>query len=570
MREAIDNKIIIFKVIFGLFVLVWSFNVLNVGFYVDENGLLTIYKGFYQGQRLFTDSWEALQTGGILAYPLLALYYQVLAPLFAGVGINIGLVLYMRIVYTICRLLVSVYLYFTIRKTVYEDGAFAASIFYYMFVMGWKNFSYKSYCDLAIILLICFFIRYHETKKSWYFIFAGIATCVAILAYPTMIIMAFAISVILIVGIYRNEIQKQSLIIYLATCFVIGVAIVVYIQCTSGLENVISQIGYLGDQDYEHGILYRIGMLLLSYLVFAIIAYFPVFVVAIIRRFRYLSDLAEGLFFTVYWFVFMVGICCLRLNSVSNSRFVYALLILLFWFPYFVHEKKENVFTKIGAYNNSNDNEYYVLWIMFIVSIVAQFAWSLSTNQDISVPGHMVIYVVIADILIIVRNKEYMAGLVVLVNLVALFFMGFWVPEHNGGYEDVLSLRYMVTEGELKGIILLPEDYDANEICYRLVSENVPEDSRLLVAFGSNSTGYLNSDAKQGTYTVFARTQLNTKLLDYYEINPDNQADYVLIDRGNPKYERFQEFDTGKYLLDTYTNIVAEEGNFVLLSKGVD
>ena len=174
MREAIDNKKIIFKVIIGIFVLVWSFNVLNVGFYVDENGLLSIYKGFYQGQRLFTDSWEALQTGGILAYPLLALYYQVLSPLFASAGINIGLVLYMRIVYTICRLLVAIYLYFTIKKTVYEDGAFAASIFYYMFVMGWKNFSYKSYCDLAIMLLICFIIRFQETKKNWYFIFAGI------------------------------------------------------------------------------------------------------------------------------------------------------------------------------------------------------------------------------------------------------------------------------------------------------------------------------------------------------------------------------------------------------------
>ena len=139
MREAIDNKIIIFKILVGLFVLVWSFNVLNVGFYVDENGLLTIYKGFFQGQRLFIDSWDALQTGGILAYPLLALYYYVLAPLFASTGINIGLVLYMRIAYTVCRLLVAIYLYFTIKKTDYEDGAFAASIFYYMFVMGWKR-----------------------------------------------------------------------------------------------------------------------------------------------------------------------------------------------------------------------------------------------------------------------------------------------------------------------------------------------------------------------------------------------------------------------------------------------
>ncbi|WP_405373878.1 glycosyltransferase family 39 protein [Pseudobutyrivibrio sp.] len=567
MLEAIDNKKIIFKVIIGIFVLVWSFNVLNVGFYVDENGLLSIYKGFYQGQRLFTDSWEALQTGGILAYPLLALYYQVLAPLFAGAGFNIGLVLYMRIVYTICRLLVAIYLYFTIRKTVYEDGAFAASIFYYMFVMGWKNFSYKSYCDLAIMLLICFIIRFQETKKNWYFIFAGIATCVAILAYPTMIIMAFAITALLIVGIYRNEIQKQCLAFYIITCFVIGIAVVVYIQCTSGLGNVINQIGNLGDQDYENGLLYRLGVLLVSYLVFAVIAYLPICAIAIIRRFRYVSEVAEAIVLTLYWFGFLAAVCLVRISSVSNSRFIYAILILFFWFPYLAFERKDNEFTRIGAYNNTNSDELYVLWVMFAVSAVSQFVWSLSTNQDITVPGHMAVYVVVADILIITRNKELLAGLVGLINFVALFFMGFWVAEHNGGYEDVLSLRYMVTEGELKGIILLPEDYDANEICYRLVTENLTEDDRLLVAFGSNSTGYLNSNAKQGTYSVYARTQLNTKLIDYYKINPQNQADYLLLDKGNPKYERFLEYETGKYLMETYSTIVAEDGNYVLLSK---
>ena len=567
MFESVDNKRIIFRVIIGIFVLIWSFNVLNVGFYVDENGLLTIYKGIYQGQRMFTDSWEALQTGGILTYPLMALYYQVLSPLFVANGINIGLVLYMRIAYMICRLLVAVYLYLTIKKTAYEDGAFAASIFYYMFVVAWKNFSYKSICDLAIMLLICFWIRYQETEKCRFFVWAGLATCVAILAYPTMIIMAVAVSVVLIIGIYRNEIEKKSLIAYLVTCFVTGGLFVLYLQLTSGLGNIFNQITNLGDQDYEHGIFYRLGMLLLSYLVFAVIAYLPICIVALVRRFRYISDLAEGLFLTVYWFGFFAALCLVRLESVSNSRFVYAILILLFWFPYLAYERRDNQFTRIGAYNNSNDNETYLLWIMFMVSAVAQFSWALATNQDVSVPGHMAVYVVIADILIIMKNKEFMVGLVILVNLVAGFFMGFWVPEHNGGYEDVLSTRYMVTEGELKGIILLLEDYEANEICYRMVTENVPTDSKLLVAFGSNSTGYLNSDAMQGTYTVFARTQLNTKLLDYYNINPENQADYLLLDTGNAKYETFTENETGKYLLETYTNVVAEEGDFVLLSK---
>ena len=87
------------------------------------------------------------------------------------------------------------------------------------------------------------------------------------------------------------------------------------------------------------------------------------------------------------------------------------------------------------------------------------------------------------------------------------------------------------------------------------------------MAFGANCAGYLNSDAWQATYSVYARTQLNSKLIDYYKINPDNMADYVLIDTGHDKYQYFTENETGKYLLETYTNEVAKEGNFVLLSR---
>ena len=182
-------------------------------------------------------------------------------------------------------------------------------------------------------------------------------------------------------------------------------------------------------------------------------------------------------------------------------------------------------------------------------------------------PGHMAVYVVIADLLIMLNEKEAFGGLVTAILAVAAFFMGFWVPEHNGGYSDVLATRYIVTEGELKGIALLPEDYQKNQICYELVTQYIPEGSKLLVAFGSNSTGYINSDSWQGTYTVYARTQKNTKLLDYYQINPDNQADYLLLDKGNDKYEMFLEGDTGKYLMSTYTNEIAYGGDFVLLGR---
>lgn len=567
MLEAVDNKKNIFKVILALFVLVWSFNVLNVGFYIDENGLLTIYKGFYQGQRLFVDSWEALQTGGILAYPLMALYYHVVSPLFAGAGINIGLVLYMRIAYTICRLLVAIYLYLTIKKTAYGRGAYVASLFYYMFVMGWKNFSYKSYCDMAIMLLVCFLVRYYESKKVRYFAYAAIATCVAILAYPTMILLAVFIFAFILFGIYRNEVSPIALVAYVGTCLVIGGAFLVFLQLDCGIVNAINQLKNFGDQDYDYGLLHRLGMILVSYIVFAVIAYLPIVFLVIFKRFRYVSYIAEKVVLSAYWIIFFVVTCVFRIESVSTSRFIYALLLLFFWLPYFIKQEEKSEYTVIGSYNSQISDEQGILWLMFSISIAAQFIWALSTNQDITVPGHMAIYAVIAFILIASNEDNDYIGLTCAILIVDFFFMGFWVAEWNGGYSDVLETRYMVTEGELKGIILRDSDYEANRICYEMVTEYIGEDEKLLVAFGSNCTAYLNSDGVQGTYSVYARTQKNTKIIDFWKEFPDRQADYVLIDEGNVKYDSFLEGEAGKYILETYTNEVARQGDFILLSR---
>ncbi len=568
MSEIFENKPYIHRIIIAVAILVWSIATLRYGFYVDENGLLSIYKGIYQGQRMFVDSWESLQTGGLLAYPLIALYYQVLEPLFTAYSINVGLVLYMRYCYMLVRLLVAAYLYYTISNSDYSDGAFSAAIFYYMFVVSWKNFSYKSYCDLAMMLMICFVIRYYDERKTRYAVFSAIAACVAVLAYPTMIAMAIFLGVYWLYLFIKDEASQKTFIAYVITCLIIGGAVAVYLQFTSGWDNIIAQIGNLGDQAYDEGILYRFGMMLVSYIAIAVIAYIPIAFIYLFRKFRYMSTEGEKILLTIYFLLFMVGICVAKISSISNSRFIYGCLIIFFWFPYFMRGRDDSSYVQIGAYRMGHNKNQTVLWTTFMFSAVAQLIWALSTNQDISVPGHMSVYVVI--ICIILFSEEYgeneMRSLRGIILVFAAFFMGIWVPNSNGGLCHVFQQMYYVERGELKGIALLPEDYYDNESVMNLL-ENVSAEDKLLVAFGSNSAGYLNSDAWQGTYSVYARTQANTKLLDYYEINPDNQADYVIIDEGNSKYELFLECETGQYILENYTVEVARDGDFVLLAN---
>lgn len=567
MMTTEDNKNNIFKIILAAIIVIWSYATISYGFYVDENGLLSIYKGIYQGQHMFVDSWEALQTGGLLSYPLLALYYQVLQPLFASISLNIGLVLYMRICYMTVRLIISVYLYIVLVDSDYEKGAFPAAIFYYMFVIGWKDFSYKSYCDFAMVLIMCYMFRFYKTRKSIYGLLTAVAACMAVVAYPSMIIMAVFIGVMWLYLVIKDEAPTLTVVLYIVTCFVLGGLVLVYLQFTSGLGNAIAQLPNLGDQDYDYPVYIRFGIMLLSYGVFAVIAYIPIGFVWILNKLRGIDEYAEKAILTLYFIIFMILVCLLRIEGISTSRFIYGCLIIFFWFPYFMRDKEKSEFVKIGSFATRQDEDKMAMWTVFVISVVAQIVWSISTNQEVTVPGHMTLYVVIMMILLFCEERYEYFGLKNFLVLVAMFFMGIWVADSNGGFCHVFEKMIYVTEGELKGVALPQDEYEVNEVVINLLEENVTADDKLLVAFGANSAGYLNSDAWQATYSVYARTQLNTKLIDYYQINPDNMADYVLIDTGHPKYETFVENETGKYLLETYTKQVASDGSFVLLTK---
>ncbi|SCZ78670.1 hypothetical protein [Pseudobutyrivibrio xylanivorans] len=567
MGELFEEKKGLLQFLAVVIIAVWSVATIRYGFYVDENGLLSIYKGIYQGQHMFTDSWEALQTGGILAYPLLALYYQVLQPLFAELAINIGLVLYMRYCYLFIRFIVAIYLFCTLRSADFEDGAFSAAAFYFMFVVDWKNFSYKSYCDVAMVLILCFIIRFYNNRKPVYAVLSAVAVCISVLAYPTMIIMAVFLGVYWLVLAIQDEAPRSTVAGYVITCILIGAAVVIYLQFTTGWGNIIAQIPNLGDQDYDNPMYIRLGYMLATYVVFAGIAYFPIILIRIWDKLRGVAEETERVLLTLYFFLFMGGILVLRVDGISNSRFIYGCLIVFFWFPYFMRSKEDRTYTRIGLYRNTGLEQKKILWTVFIFSVVAQLIWSISTNQGIAVPGNMALYVVLAMILLFSKEEVDYRGMVALLMLLAMFFNGIWVADSNGGFTSVFEPMFYVERGELKGVALPKDEFNTNEAVMNLLEENVTADDKLLVAFGANCAGYLNSPAWQGTYSVYARTQLNTKIMDYYQLNPDNMADYMLLDKGHAKYESFCTNEAGQYLLNLYTNEIAKEGNIVLLAR---
>ncbi len=563
--EDINRKKSLFEILIVVVALIWSAFTINTGLFIDENGLLAIYKGIYQGQRMFVDAWGPYQMAGIITYPFFALYDFVLGSALESIGI--GLVLYFRILYLILRFLICLYLYFTVKKTEFENGALAGSIFTFLFILGYKSISYKSICDFGILLFICYLIRYLQTKYANYFALMGVATCMMILSYPTMIIFPFVVGVIMLVMSYNGYELLKPFFVYLITCVVIGMAFLTYLGFTSGLGNVFAQLKYLEDSDFESPLYIRMGKMLLSYAAFAVIAYLPVIVLKFIEKIRYLSKMTYGVILSLYWIFFFMAVCLLRAQSVSDSRFAYACLLIFYWLPLFIGDDEKGEYTLIGQYKVSQVVGKHKLFLIWVVSLVAQIAWAISTNQDISVPAHMSYYSIVAFILLITYEDYGFALLKNTLLLVALFFSCFWISEGNGGYSDILEERWIVERGAFKGIALVPEDYQSNEDVMTLIDGVVTEDDYLLVAFGSNSTGYLNSVAHQAAPSAYTRTHLNTRLLDFWNENPEDEADYVLIDTSSTKYETFIESECGRYIFNNYKTEVGKQGTFELLAK---
>ena len=306
----------------------------------------------------------------------------------------------------------------------------------------------------------------------------------------------------------------------------------------------------------------------MSYVAFAVIAYAPIIVICIFKRYRYMSLLMENLILSIYWAVFFLGICLIRIDSISNSRYIYGLLVLFFWFPYFVYQKNDSEYTTIGEYSDEGatvpDME---LWIIYGISLVSQLVWAVSTNQDIDVAGYMAFYAVLALVIYWAKYRNAMQFLIDFLILVAAFFAIIWIPEGNGGFAQVFERRVIVAQGPLQGVCVQEDYYHLDEAMYYLTNTYVGEDDYLLVTFGSNSSGYLNSNGKIAAHTVFDRTHKNTKVLTFWQQHPDHGAKYVIINEADKKYEAFIEGEMGQYLSAQYPNEVDRVGDVAIYSK---
>ncbi len=193
------------------------------------------------GDRLLGEMWEPHQTSSF-ALDALMMIYRVFIPSMTGVA------LYLQVMGAIIYGFVVLILYKCIYKRIDKRIAVAiASILLVARPKGMTLIEFSNLLIIASILLLISLMRFYDEKKLLYCIYAGVATCILILAYPTGIIIIVPVTII----VMRQN--KKHGYIYILSCLVIGVTYLINLICLNGLNEVVSNVFNIIAGDMTHG-----------------------------------------------------------------------------------------------------------------------------------------------------------------------------------------------------------------------------------------------------------------------------------------------------------------------------
>lgn len=231
--EKDKKEDIVFCVLCCLFALFMLFKI-RFGLHYDEGYLVDLGKLKIDRIHSITQCWDVLQMSGWIVYPLLLLYRTV-------TGGYEGSILFIRVIYILIHLLIAIYVYTTVRLFWTKKQARVASLLSFLFLFHWYTICYKSVLYWGVMLTILFLLRYTYFKKRRYIVVGSIIFSVAVLAYPSLVLLTIPISSYFI---GTKEIQNKDLIVFWGVCIFCAIVFLIGIAAESSLETLLQTYQY--------------------------------------------------------------------------------------------------------------------------------------------------------------------------------------------------------------------------------------------------------------------------------------------------------------------------------------
>lgn len=498
------------------------------GLVVDEEYAVVMSYRMVSGDSMFGNMWEPHQTSGFVCAIFIKLFLLLC-------GSTDYLLIYLRIIGVLLQMAVSLFVYDTIRKIYDKEIAFWAGIICFSLLPKWiqtpEFANILLWSNLCTMMCFLRFAKIQKRKEVW-LILAAVFYCIAILAYPTCLLLL----PIYLYGIYKcfpiEGMKKSGL--FLGTCVFIGSVYIGYFLVSMGLKQFLSGVTQMmTDGEHSDTFLQRaatygkelFGLLPDILLMVGITTGLYLLIVRLV--FRKKCRERKYLFLC-----FLVLVAHIQQLLAWNSMETHVNEPLLFYYVTFL----AGVLLR-----KKRDPLFYFGMLPAAVTIIAVL---LITNTTISVTGTNLLPGILAGAIffweyinqkrLALSYKYLCIGIGIVSMGLLLFAKGCIVCENEGAKENIFYVKQKVLSGPAKGIYCRYLDgYYYNNLAE--IADTYVNDKDVVLCVGNHSLRYMVSNAAISTYSTISTPTYDERLLEYWEIYPERYPTKVIAEE-NPKY----------------------------------
>lgn len=519
---------------------------LLIGLDADEQYAVTLAYRMAKGDRLIREIWDPHQTSAILPALLIRVFH-------VFVSDNTFLLLYLRGAGILFQGAVAVLWYCTVKGEYGSRPALVTALVFFHTLPKWiVTPEFANQQLLFWILTILWLYRYEKTGKLHGCIFAGIALCFAVLAYPSCVLLF----VPYVIWLMRRE--RRGALVFTLTCGAgAGIFIGYLFSYLSVSEFVLYMEHILADPSHNAGLgdkvvgycreMTELSLYLLAYLALGLTLSY-LFCRCMRKKdtgnFGALGSLWEDRvnlvsFFTIFIAVAdQVRLWAFGLVPAVYPQLHYLLLYLLGGILYHRAAQEEG---------NRWKGLYRLAWLPSLAGFGAVL---LLTNLDLKasfvhlLPGMLAALLFWCD-----GGRQQAAGgekavsqktgpvfsfrllSAVMWLIVLIGARGYLIRVDEGVPENVFCVKQKALYGAAKNVYcvyMTGYEYNSDTL---FVEESLEPGTKVLYIGTRLELIYLMNDIEVCAASVISTPVYDDRYLKYYELNPDKLPEAVIIDR---------------------------------------
>lgn len=578
---------------------------LFVGFDIDEGYAVSMPYRLLQGDALFLDMWEVHQTSSFLPAMFLLVYEKI-------TGGMESVVVYLRIVATLIHGAVSFLVWKELSRKTDFKWSMLLALLYFNLLPKWiisLDFSMQQVWGITGILLLL--QRELETGKDIYDFWMGIILAASVLAYPGMVL-CYPVLLLMIVILNKDSKIKtrfNKCALLTLGCAVMAVLFLGYVLSAMSPEDFIESIPMVFmDGTHQFTMETKLMLYVTQWLnvgkqlvILSAPAILIAAVILFINKCRDRGGTAnkngnrkKEQFFSYYLLSFVtvtsVLVIIANLFGIQMGPFHFQVRYLMFfictfiWCVYGMRKQKKQesnscrplfwgpffltavsflailIFSNVGPDSSSS--------YLSVGIIAGWILWDLITKEAENAPETTRENEKEKE-----RQKEQnrssdrgwnrnRTGWLVLALFVLslIFCKGYYVRITEYGPSTILQERKQITEGPLKGIYVLPEDYVRVTEDYKIIQE-VTEGVESFLYLGTEGISNLYAKCLFVSPSTISTPAFNEQWVSYFEMYPEKEPAVIALAKNtiDDRDKFFAQNPFGIWITEKYDILHMEE-----------